>query len=127
MITAKLADSYNRDVFALPGRCTDKLSSGCNHLIQHNKAVLLTGAKDLLKVLGWREQKKKPKPQKELFIELSPEERSVLNLLQQKETVHIDKINLQSGLSSSAVAAALLNLELQNVIVGPPGKVYKVV
>jgi DNA processing protein len=127
MITAKLADSYNRDVFALPGRYTDKYSSGCNHLIQQNKAMLLSGAKDLLEVLGWKEQKKKAKPQRELFIELSPEERSIYTMLQEKETVHIDEINLRSGLSSSAVAAALLNLELQSIIVGMPGKVYKVV
>jgi DNA processing protein len=127
MITAKLAAGYNRDVFALPGRTTDKMSSGCNHLVQHNVAFLLTGAQDLLEVLGWGERKKKTRPQKELFIELSPDERSILNLLQQKEAVHIDEINLQSGLSSSAVAAALLNLELQNVIVAVPGKLYKVV
>ncbi|HEY1114532.1 MAG TPA: DNA-processing protein DprA [Chitinophagaceae bacterium] len=127
MITAKLAASYNRDVFALPGRITDKMSGGCNHLIQHNMASLVTGAKDLLEMLGWGEQKKKPRPQKELFIDLSPDEYKILNLLQQKESVHIDEINIQSGLSSSAVAAALLNLELQNVIVGMPGKMYKVV
>jgi DNA processing protein len=77
--------------------------------------------------LGWKEQKKKAKPQRELFIELSPEERSIYTMLQEKETVHIDEINLRSGLSSSAVAAALLNLELQSIIVGMPGKVYKVV
>jgi DNA processing protein len=89
--------------------------------------MLLSGAKDLLEVLGWKEQKKKAKPQRELFIELSPEERSIYTMLQEKETVHIDEINLRSGLSSSAVAAALLNLELQSIIVGMPGKVYKVV
>lgn len=56
-----------------------------------------------------------------------PGERNILNLLQQKEAVHIDEINIQRGLSSSAVAAALLNPELQNVIVGVPGKMYRVV
>ena len=127
MITAKLAASYNRDVFALPGRTTDKMSGGCNHLIQHNMAALFTGAKDLLEMLGWSEQKKKTRPQKELFIELTTDERNILNLLQQKDAVHIDEINIQSGLSSSAVAAALLNLELQNVVVGMPGKMYKIV
>jgi DNA processing protein len=127
MITAKLAASYNRDVFALPGRITDKMSGGCNHLIQHNIASLFTGAKDLLEMLGWSDQQKKTRPQKELFIELSADERKILDLLQQKEAAHIDEINIQSGLSSSAVAAALLNLELQNVIVGMPGKMYKVV
>lgn len=127
MITAKLADNYNRDVFALPGCYSDKMSSGCNHLIRHNRALLLSGAKDLLETLGWKERRKKTQPQRELFKELSPEERSIYSLLQEKETVHIDEINLRSGLSSSAVAAALLNLELQSIIAGLPGKVYKVV
>jgi len=126
MITAKLADAYNRDVFAVPGRTTDKSSSGCNHLIKYNKGILLTDAEELLDILGWRAKKKeKKKQQKELFIELSPEERKIIDLLQAKETVHIDEINLQSGLSSSTAAAAILNLELQNVIASLPGKMYK--
>ena len=127
MITAKLADAYNRDVFALPGRTTDKYSSGCNHLIKFNKAILLTDADDLLEVLGWKEKKKEVKKQRELFIELSPEEKLVIQLLQEKETVHIDEINLKSGLSSSAAAAAILNLELQGVIASMPGKMYQLI
>lgn len=126
MITAKLADAYNRDVFAVPGRTTDKASSGCNHLIKHNKAIMLTEAEELLEVMGWLEKKKNAsKKQRELFIELSAEEKIVLQLLQEKETVHIDEINLKSGLNSSAVAAAILNLELQNVLASLPGKQYK--
>lgn len=125
MITAKLADAYNRDVFAVPGRTSDKVSCGCNHLIKYNKAILLTDAEELLDVLGWKERKKEKKQQKELFIELSPEEKQIIQLLQEKELVHIDEINLQSGLSSSAVAAAILNLELQGVVASLPGKMYK--
>jgi DNA processing protein len=125
MITAKLADAYNRDVFAVPGRTNDKASSGCNHLIKFNKAILLTDAEELLDVLGWKEKRKEKKQQKELFIELSPEEKQIIQLLQEKELVHIDEINLRSGLSSSAVAAAILNLELQNVVGSLPGKMYK--
>jgi len=126
MITAKLADAYNRDVFAVPGRSIDKASSGCNHLIKYNKAILLTDTDELLDILGWREKKKeKVKQQKELFIELSAEEKQIVQLLQEKEMVHIDEINLQSGLTSSAAAAAILNLELQNVIASLPGKMYK--
>jgi DNA processing protein len=126
MITAKLADAYNRDVFAIPGRTNDKSSSGCNHLIKFNKAILLTDAEELLAVLGWKANKReKIKQQKELFVELTAEERKVIELLQAKELVHIDEINLQSGLSSSSAAAAILNLELQNVIASLPGKMYK--
>src|SRR5215203_5746586 len=127
MITAKLADAYNRDVFAVPGRTTDSKSSGCNYLIKNNKAILLTDADDLLDVMGWKEKRHKPKKQKELFIELSPDEKQVVQLLQEKETVHIDEINLRSGLTSSTVAAAILNLELQGVVSSMPGKMYKLV
>lgn len=125
MITAKLADAYNRDVFAAPGRTTDKMSAGCNHLIKYNKAVLLTDADELLDVMGWKEKKTAVKKQRQLFIELTPEEQTILALLQQKETAHIDEINIGSGLSSSAVAAAILNLELQGVLQSQPGKMYK--
>jgi DNA processing protein len=125
MITAKLADAYNRDVFATPGRITDKKSSGCNHLIRHNKAQLLTGAQDLLDVMGWSEKKPAVKKQRELFIELTPEEKRVIQLLQEKESVHIDEINLLSGLSSSSVAAAILNLEIQGLVSSLPGKMYR--
>lgn len=127
MITAKLADAYNRDVFAVPGRTTDKVSAGCNHLIKYNKAVLLTDADELLDVLGWKEKKAKTKKQRELFIELSPEEKTIIDLLQQKDAVHIDEINISSGLSSSAIAAAILNLELQGIVQSAPGKMYKMI
>ncbi len=115
LITAKLADGYHRDVFAVPGRVNDPKSAGCNFLIQHNKAILLQLADDLLDAMGWNEKKKeKRKLQKELFIELSHEEKLLTQLLQEKEAVHIDELNLRSGLSNSAIAAAILNLELQS-------------
>ena len=125
MITAKLADGYNRDVFAVPGRTIDKVSSGCNHLIKYNKAILLTDADELLDVMGWKETKAKAKKQRELFIELSREEENILQLLQAKDSLHIDEINAASGLSSSTVAAAILNLELQGVVQTQPGKMYR--
>jgi DNA processing protein len=127
MITAKLADAYNRDVFAVPGRTIDKVSSGCNFLIRQNKAHLLTGASDLLEVMGWNEQKVTPNKQRALFPELQPDEENILRLLQESETLHIDEINNRSGLSSSAVAAAILGLELQGMAASLPGKRYKVV
>ncbi len=65
MITAKLADAYNRDVFAVPGKTIDKSSSGCNHLIKYNKAILLTDADELMDILGWKEKKKEKVNEKE--------------------------------------------------------------
>ncbi len=127
MITAELANNYNKDVFAFPGRTNDSKSAGCNYLIKNNKAVLLTDAQELIELMNW-EPRKKPvvKKQKELFIELSPEEKLVIDILKEKESVHIDEINLKSGLSSSSVAAAILNLELQNVVLSLPGKLYQI-
>jgi DNA processing protein len=127
MITAEMANGYNRDVFAIPGRVNDNKSAGCNYLIKTNKAILLTDAEQLLEIMGWEEKKsQKPnhKSQKELFIELTKEERIVVDILNEKASVHIDEINLKSGLSSSAVAAAMLNLELQNIIRSMPVKLY---
>ena len=127
LITAKLADGYNRDVFAVPGRTTDKTSGGCNHLIKYNKAILLTDADELLDVMGWKEKKTKPKKQRELFVELTADEQKIVQLLQTSAALHIDEINTTSGLSSSAAAAAILNLELQGILQSQPGKMYKLV
>lgn len=127
MITAEFANGYNKDVFAFPGRVTDLKSSGCNYLVKNNKAILLNKATELVELMNWQENSRpvKSKKQREIFIELSPDEETVLNILKQKDSAHIDEINLQSGLSSSATAAAILSLELQNVIVSLPGKLYR--
>lgn len=127
MITAELANNYNKDVFAVPGKVTDTKSAGCNSLIRNNKAVLLTDARELVQLMGWEVPKNGlPKKQKELFIELSPDEKLILSILAEKSCVHIDEINIKSGLSSSSVAAAILNLELQNVVLSLPGKLYQI-
>jgi DNA processing protein len=126
LITAELANSYNKDVFAIPGRANDSKSEGCNYLIKNNKAALITCAEDLLENMGWNDQKRSaPKKQRELFIELSVDERTIVTILQERESIHIDELYFKSGLSSSAVAAALLTLEMQSVIISLPGKVYK--
>jgi len=127
MITAELANGYNKDVFALPGKVTDNKSAGCNFLIRNNKAMLLTDAEELIEVMGWEEktQKSNSKSQRALFIELSKEEKIIVDILNEKETVHIDELNFKSGLSNSSMAAAILSLELQGVVATLPGKLYK--
>jgi DNA processing protein len=128
MITAELANSYNKDVFAIPGKISDTKSAGCNYLIKNNKAMLLTDAAELIQVMSWEDKSKARKDkrsQRELFIELTADEKIIIAILNEKETVPIDEINIKSGLSSSAVAAAILNLELQNVMVSLPGKLYR--
>lgn len=128
MITAELANSYNKDVFAFPGKVTDSKSGGCNYLIKSNKAVLLTDAQEMIELMGWEERvgsrKSGVRSQKQLFIELSDEEKVIVEILKGKDASHIDEINLRSGLSSGTVAAAILNLELQNVVLSQPGKRY---
>jgi DNA processing protein len=127
MITVELANGYNKDVFAIPGKITDNKSAGCNYLIRSNKALLLSDPAEILQLMGWEDAKKKmKKPQREIFIELTKDEKTVIDLLKEKEIMAIDEINFRSGLSSSAVAAAMLNLELQNVILSLPGKLYRI-
>ena len=126
LITAELGNSYNKDVFAIPGRVNDSKSEGCNYLIKNNKAALLTCADDLLENMGWKEQKKNsPKKQRQLFIELTADEKIIVDILQQRESIQIDELYFKSGLSSSAVASALLTLEMQSVVISLPGKIYK--
>jgi DNA processing protein len=128
MITAELANGYNKDVFALPGKVTDNKSAGCNFLIRNNKAMLLTDAEELIEVMGWEEKAKsvkEKKSQREIFIELSKDEKIIVDILNEKDTVHIDELNFKSGLSSSSMAAAILSLELQGVVATLPGKLYK--
>ena len=126
LITAELGNGYNKDIFAFPGRVYDAKSEGCNYLIKNNKACLITSAADILENMGWADhQKPIAKKQRELFIELSDAEKTLIKILNQQEQVHIDELYTRSGLSSSAVAAALLSLEMQTVINSLPGKIYK--
>ncbi len=125
MITAELANNYNRDLFAIPAKITDTKSAGCLKLIYQNKAVLLTSAEQLLDNMGWQTRQKNTKKQRELFIDLSDDEKIIFNLIESKTEISIDELYVLSNLSSSTVAACLLNLELSNVIISLPGKMYK--
>jgi DNA processing protein len=127
LITAELANSYNKDVFAIPGRVNDSRSEGCNYLIRNNKALLITSADDLLHIMNWKEAPKKVKQQRELFIELTPDEKIITDILKERENIQIDELYFKSGLSSSAVAQALLMLEMQGVVASLPGKVFKLI
>ena len=125
LITAELGNSYNKDVFAFPGRVGDSRSEGCNYLIKNNKAAMVTSAKDILENLGWISQKKEVKRQRELFIDFTNEERIIIDILKNTEEMHIDQLYQKSKLSSSAIASALLTLEMQGVVATLPGKMYK--
>ncbi len=126
MITADLAIGYNRDVFAFPGRVQDQKSQGCNLLIRQNKAGLISNGNDLLEAMNWQPlPEKKPKVQRSLFIELTPSEKIIVDILNQQEQLPIDELNLKTGLNPSVTAGALLSLELQGVVIRMPGKMYR--
>ena len=128
LITAELGNGYNKDVFAIPGRTSDTKSEGCNYLIKNNKAALINSAEDFIEMMNWSPAPKPAaKKQRELFIELTPEEKIVVDILQLQESIQIDELYFKSGLSSSAVATALLMLEMQNVVASLPGKIYKLI
>lgn len=126
LITAELANGYNKDVFAIPGRLTDSKNEGCNYLIKANKAALITCGKDLLENMNWIAAKTPKKKQRELFIELTPDEKIIMDILILHEKMHIDELYGKSSVSSSAMACALLTLEMQGVIETLPGKIYKI-
>jgi len=124
LITADLANSYNRDVFAFPGRTGDKYSAGCNWLIKTNRAALIENIKDLEYILGWQTEIKQP-IQKQLFIELNNDEKIIMDVLNNSEELSIDIITIKTGMPMSKVSALLLNLEFSGLIKSLPGKIYK--
>ena len=127
LITAELGNSYNKDVFAFPGRVNDTKSEGCNFLIKNNKAALITCARDILENMGWKKKDlTSAARQRELFIDLTIDEKTVIDILQSREHVHIDELYLKSKLNSSAAAAALLMLEMKGIVTSLPGKIYKI-
>ncbi|PKQ61049.1 DNA protecting protein DprA [Labilibaculum filiforme] len=125
LVTADIANSYNRDVFAFPGRISDKGSTGCNKLIKTNQAHLIEGVADLEYILGWENRKGSPKTvQTKLFIELSPDEESLVQALKEKDHVPIDILSLKTSFPMSKVSSLLLKLEFDGLIKSLPGKIY---
>lgn len=128
MHTAGLANSYNREVFALPGRAGDTYSEGCNLLIKSNQARLIDSVADLIYILNWDlGLNEKPAPQIPLFIDLNPDEEKLVNILKEKESESLDLLSLNSGINLSKTAALLLGLELKGVIKPLPGKHYQLI
>ncbi|MBN2613510.1 MAG: DNA-processing protein DprA [Bacteroidales bacterium] len=125
LITADLANSYNRDVFAFPGRTIDKYSVGCNKLIKTNKAALIEDYKDLEYLMGWQARKANEATQKFLFTELNDEEKMVMELFEKNAELSIDQIALQCNVPVSKISYLLINLEFNGLIKCLPGKVYK--
>jgi DNA processing protein len=126
LITADIANSYSRDVFAFPGKVDDICSEGCNNLIKQNKAALIQSAADLIYIMGWEKtENKKTIQQRQLFIELKPEEETLVNVLKEKEQINIDDICLISKMPMSKVSSLLLSLEFSGMVKSLPGKIYR--
>lgn len=124
MITARLANEYNREVFALPGRVVDPKSEGCNLLIKCNRAQLIGSPADLLEFMNWSELSPRPKiAQTQLFPELNETEKMLSTILQQSDK-HIDDL-LLCGISAGRLASTLLSLELSGLVESLPGKRYR--
>ncbi|MTH17885.1 DNA-processing protein DprA [Flavobacterium sp. LC2016-01] len=127
LITANLANDYNREVFAVPGRVTDRYSQGCNDLIKTQKANVLTGAADLIYVLNWDLEKKPKTIQKQLFIDLEPDEQKIYDFLQKNGKELLDSIALECNFPIFKISGMLLNMELKGVIRPLPGKMFEAI
>ncbi len=129
LITGQIANSYNRDVFAVPGRVTDKYSEGCNHLIKTNRASLIQSAKDIEYLLGWKSTRemKNQTVQKSFFVSLNESETKVVDMLREKNSMQLDAMGLQLSWPVSKVFPVLTTLELKGVVRNKPGRVYELI
>ena len=126
LITAEIANSYNRDVFAIPGRIGDLHSEGCNKLIKINKAALLQSAKDIIYLMNWNDVKgNKKSMQRQLFINLSSDEELIVETLKEKGDLDIDTLLIETAMMPAKAASVLLNMEFEGIIRCLPGKVYR--
>jgi len=128
LVTADIANSYNRDVLAVPGRINDKYSKGCNRLIKQNKAAILTTAQDLAEMLQWNiPEKIPPHRQLNLFVDLNDDEQKIFDLLQEKSKLSLDEIAIHLQFPVSKTAQLLLMLELNGIVQSLPGKTYELI
>ncbi|MFB6305879.1 MAG: DNA-processing protein DprA, partial [Flavobacteriales bacterium] len=120
LITADIAHSYNRDVLATPGKVNDPRSAGCNKLIKTQKAALVENAEDIAYQMNWDERSKHLSKQKELFIEVSEKEKTIVKEMG-SEAVHVDILSVKTGKSMRELSTILLQLEMKGVIRSLPG------
>ncbi len=127
LITADIANSYFREVFAVPGRTTDTESTGCNALIANNKAVLLQDSKGLFEQMGWGVSDASGKPlQKELFVELTEDEEKIFNVLNAEGEMQVNMISMKLDVPVADLFFSLLELEMKNIVKALPGGMYRI-
>ncbi len=125
LVTASLAMSYNRDVMAVPGRCGDEFSTGCNKLIATNKAALITGSGDLMAAMRWEPAHQEPQ-QLDLFPDLTKEEQAIVDVIRNHGEIHLNALADTLGLPVYKLMSALVELDCRNVIATLPGCRYTV-
>ncbi len=128
LVTADIANSYDREVFAVPGRVTDSQSTGCNNLIKMQQAHVLSTPLDVPYMLNWNLNKaEKPAIQQQLFVELTADEKLIYKYLKDHGKVFLDVIAIECQLPIFKVAGMLLNMELKGVIRPLPGKLFELI
>ncbi|MDR1880970.1 MAG: DNA-processing protein DprA [Tannerellaceae bacterium] len=129
LITADLAFSYGREVFAFPGRVTDTCSQGCNRIIRQNKAELITCAADLISSIGWDVERKtlfSPPPMPSLFAgKENDDHHRVITLLREKNELHINQLAVEMDMPVHRLSTLLFELEMNNAVKAMPGSMYK--
>jgi len=127
MITATLGNSYDRDVLAVPGKCSDRYSRGCNKLIKDNKAALVESSQDVEFLMNWELEKKVANQQLELpIIDLNGEESKVYDFLKNNGKSMINDISKFTSIPIGKLSTILLTLELKNLLFSLPGNIYTV-
>jgi DNA processing protein len=130
LITAEVANDYNRDVFAFPGRVNDEWSAGCNALIKNNKASLIESADDILRFMNWEDHSSGANPvvQTALFMDLSDEEQSVAAVLRQNpDGCQLNELAIQLEKPVSKISSLLLEMEFKGIVKCLPGNLYRIV
>lgn len=129
LITAEIANTYNRDVCAFPGAIDQEYSAGCNYLIKTNRAHLIRHADDLAYLMNWDKEELQPAPRQLLLIpqDMSKDEKKVYNFIQEQEQTTIDEIALHCDWPQSKLAIVLLEMEMKNILLSLPGKTYKLI
>lgn len=125
LITADLANSYSRDVFAYPGRVMDLYSQGCNYLIRTNRAHLMESVANLRYVMRWERDSTKEERQTTIFREFSDEEKKIMDCIGNKGIVNLDDLIIGTGLPTTKLASLLLNLEFDGILMALPGRRYQ--
>jgi len=126
LITADIADSYYREVFAVPGRVTDRESLGCNQLIARNKAILLHDTGSFAQHLGWTKTDNPASPkQRELFLHLNEEEEKIFNVLAKHDSLEVNTLAIELNTPVPNLFFSLLELEMKNIVQALPGGRYR--